>query len=52
MVPTARSGASGDGLEPAEVLWPNQTEVRDGVVPYAEVPQDPDLFLDEEEDDE
>lgn len=31
-----------------EVLWPNQDEVVDGVVPAAEVPQDPNLFADED----
>jgi hypothetical protein len=28
----------------AEVPWPNQQEVIDGVVSTAEVPQDPDFF--------
>ena len=27
--------------------WPNQTPVVDGIVPVAEVPQDPDLFDDD-----
>jgi hypothetical protein len=32
------------------VEWPNQTAVFEGVVPLAEVPQDPDLFDDDDDD--
>lgn len=28
--------------------WPNKSEVVDGVVPVNEVPQDPDLFKDDD----
>lgn len=31
--------------------WPNQTPPVDGIVPVDEVPQDPDLFDDVEDDD-
>ena len=30
--------------------WPNTTEVLDGVVPFEEIPQDPDLFDDDDDD--
>lgn len=29
-------------------LWPNQREVVDGVIPVDEVPQDPNIFDDED----
>lgn len=31
--------------------WPNQTPIVDGVVPVDDVPQDADLFDDDEDDD-
>lgn len=31
------------------VPWPNQKEVIDGIVPTSEVPQDPDLFEDDDD---
>ena len=33
-----------------ETPWPNQTPVVDGIVPVSEVPQDPDLFDDDTDD--
>lgn len=36
--------------QPEAVEWPNQEPVVDGVVPSEEVPQDPDLPEDEDDD--
>ena len=35
----------------SDIPWPNQEEIIDGVVPVAEVPQDPDLFDNDSDDD-
>lgn len=34
-----------------DFLWPNQTPVVEGVVPLEEVPQDPNLFDDDDDPD-